>query len=757
MNGLISTLNRTGVMLEDLTDLSRSFAWYAGGCGDEVLDIGCAYGVATIAALEQGANVLAVDMEQHHLDILSERITEETKQCLSIKQGLLPDIDFEDERFGAIHASRVIHFLSPNDIQKTIKKMFRWLKPGGKLFLITDTPYVGYWQSKFLTYEERKAEGDLWPGYIKDVATVFDSKEVDGAPSLINPLDPDTLCREVMAAGFSVERAEFIKNPSMSGSVKPGKEHAGVIAVKPIRFIRSVKPDVKPSVKLSDINHTRRFTNQKIPGQISLPKEKNPKTIISFDNVSICYEVQGHASPALVFVHGLGCNRTYWDKQVEYFSASHQIVTIDLPGHGDSGLNRDQWTIKAFGKDVVSVIEYLGLNSIILIGHSMGGPVIVEAASYLEKQLIGSVGVDTFHNLLMKPMTQQEIESVCERIKNYGKDSLQYIVDPKLKEYIETCRESLAPEIRDEAFKDMVVYMQTMNTNFHYPFILINSSQWLPTNIHSAKKCNVEVRLMDKVGHFCMMEDSETFNTLLSNAISEFQSGKEAKKMINLQPTSTISMKNINNSTVQQTIHSLNPLIQQPPESVDNPKDIDANKSFDTNESLEDICSELQESLARELFMTSDEIDKKIDFVSLGLDSIYAVTWVRKINSQYGLSLKATELYSYPTFNDLATFILKENKKSGGVKPVSLSPIPQKSSIILEKPQEKTDRSFVQNSVITKKINTNSVIADRISPKKHLEASCDRREKVAIIGMSGRFPKANNLSEYWNNIIQKRD
>jgi amino acid adenylation domain-containing protein len=530
MTGLISTLNRTGVMLEDLTDLSRSFALYAGGCGDEVLDIGCAYGVATIAALEQGANVLAVDMEQHHLDILSERITEETKQCLSIKQGLLPDIDFEDERFGAIHASRVIHFLSPNDIQKTIKKMFRWLKPGGKLFLITDTPYVGYWQSKFLTYEERKAEGDLWPGYIKDVATVFDSKEVDGAPSLINPLDPDTLCREVMAAGFSVEKAEFIKNPSMSGSVKPGKEHAGVIAVKPIRFIRSVKPDVKPSVKLSDINHTRRFTNQKIPGQISLPKEKNPKTILSFDNVSICYEVQGHASPALVFVHGLGCNRTYWDKQVKYFSANHQVVTIDLPGHGDSGLNRDQWTIKAFGKDVVSVIEHLGLNSIILIGHSMGGPVIIEAASYLEKQLIGSIGVDTFHNLLMKPMTQQEVESVCERIKNYGKDSLQYILDPKLKEYIETCRESLTPEIRDEAFKDMVVYMQTMNTNFHYPFILINSSQWLPTNIHSAKKCNVEVRLMDKVGHFCMMEDSETFNTLLSNAISEFQSGKEAKK-----------------------------------------------------------------------------------------------------------------------------------------------------------------------------------------------------------------------------------
>ncbi len=487
MAGMISTLNRTGVMLEELVDLSKSFAEYAGACGEEVLDMGCAFGVATVAALERGAYVLAVDMEQRHLDILSERITEEARARISLRQGVLPDIDFEDGRFGAIHASRVIHFLSPRDIQKTIKKMYRWLKPGGKLFLITDTPYVGYWSSKFSDYETRKAAGDLWPGYIKDVRSVFDAKAVKDAPPLINPLDPDILHRECLSAGFHIEKADFFDNPAMSGSVKPGKAHAGVIAVKPRAL-------TKTRFHLSPIN-------------------TGIKTIPSSDNVSVCCQVYGNATPALVFVHGLGCNRTYWDRQVSHFSLKHSVVTIDLPGHGDSGTNRVKWTIEAFGKDVVSVIKDLDLKSVILIGHSLGGPVITEAASYMRKRVIGLVGVDTLHNLSPKQMTHREVESLCETISDYGKDCLQDMPDPKLREYIETCRASVASGIRDEAFREMVLYLQAMDTNFSAPLVLINSSQWLPTNMKAAQNCNAEVKFMDNVGHFCMMEDPKTFNS----------------------------------------------------------------------------------------------------------------------------------------------------------------------------------------------------------------------------------------------------
>ena len=234
--GMIPTLNRTGVVIETLTHCSKSFAEYAGQCEGEVLDIGCAYGVATVAALEQGARVLAVDMEQQHLDILKDRIRDEARPLLSLQRGVLPDINFEEERFAAIHASRVIHFLKPDDVQKTIQKMYQWLQPGGKLFLVADSPYLGYWKSKSSEYEARKAAGDSWPGYIDNVGNYFDVRDVDGAPSLINPLDPDILRRECEAVGFDVEEVGFVGSgiDSEIEESKAGMEHVEIIAIKPV-------------------------------------------------------------------------------------------------------------------------------------------------------------------------------------------------------------------------------------------------------------------------------------------------------------------------------------------------------------------------------------------------------------------------------------------------------------------------------------------------------------------------------------------
>jgi SAM-dependent methyltransferase len=148
---------------------------------------------------------------------------------------MLPDVDFEKHSFAAIHASRVIHFLSPEDVQKTIRKMADWLQPGGKLFLISDTPYTGYWKSKASEYEDRKAAGDLWPGYIDNVYREFSPQETMGGPPRINPLDPDTLRRECEYVGLEVEYAGFegvdsgLNTPE---SKQHNMEQAGVIAIK---------------------------------------------------------------------------------------------------------------------------------------------------------------------------------------------------------------------------------------------------------------------------------------------------------------------------------------------------------------------------------------------------------------------------------------------------------------------------------------------------------------------------------------------
>jgi pimeloyl-ACP methyl ester carboxylesterase len=125
-----------------------------------------------------------------------------------------------------------------------------------------------------------------------------------------------------------------------------------------------------------------------------------PKAKASFtrsvDNIPIAYEVRGKGSPALVFVHGWSCNRGYWNAQLPPFSENHTVVAIDLGGHGESGLGRQSWTIYSFGSDVAAVVRKLGLQSVVLIAHSMGGDVIVDAARQLPGRVAGLVMVDTY-------------------------------------------------------------------------------------------------------------------------------------------------------------------------------------------------------------------------------------------------------------------------------------------------------------------------------------------------------------------------
>jgi pimeloyl-ACP methyl ester carboxylesterase len=128
------------------------------------------------------------------------------------------------------------------------------------------------------------------------------------------------------------------------------------------------------------------------------------RVVASSDGVPIGYEVHGSGTPALVFVHGWSCDRSYWRGQVDAFAARHRVVTVDLAGHGASGAGRSAWTMPAFGEDVVAVVAELGLDDLVLddlvlVGHSMGGDVIVETALRLPGQVLGLVWVDTYATL----------------------------------------------------------------------------------------------------------------------------------------------------------------------------------------------------------------------------------------------------------------------------------------------------------------------------------------------------------------------
>lgn len=119
-------------------------------------------------------------------------------------------------------------------------------------------------------------------------------------------------------------------------------------------------------------------------------------TVKSFDGVPIACETHGAGSPAIVLVHGGMCNRTDWEKSVPILAAAHQVVTLDLAGHGESGTGRQEWTVPNWARDVQAVVEALDLKKVVLAGHSLGSAVVVEAARLMPERVAGVVAVDGF-------------------------------------------------------------------------------------------------------------------------------------------------------------------------------------------------------------------------------------------------------------------------------------------------------------------------------------------------------------------------
>lgn len=94
--------------------------------------------------------------------------------------------------------------------------------------------------------------------------------------------------------------------------------------------------------------------------------------IYHYHNTPIHYTLQGQGSP-LVLLHGFLESSTMWQAFLPQLTKTHQVLTIDLPGHGKSGNLPETHTMEAMAKIVFKLANHLGIISFKLVGHSMGG------------------------------------------------------------------------------------------------------------------------------------------------------------------------------------------------------------------------------------------------------------------------------------------------------------------------------------------------------------------------------------------------
>jgi len=91
------------------------------------------------------------------------------------------------------------------------------------------------------------------------------------------------------------------------------------------------------------------------------------------DGAQIGFDQAG-AGPPLVLIHGITESSHTWDPLIPALAQAHTVLTVDLPGHGESG-PAASYDIRALAEAVADVVEAAGLQSPVVVGHSLGAMV----------------------------------------------------------------------------------------------------------------------------------------------------------------------------------------------------------------------------------------------------------------------------------------------------------------------------------------------------------------------------------------------
>jgi pimeloyl-ACP methyl ester carboxylesterase len=212
-------------------------------------------------------------------------------------------------------------------------------------------------------------------------------------------------------------------------------------------------------------------------------------------------------------------------------------VTLDLGGHGASGRNRSDWSIDNYAADVAAVARQLPAPPLVLVGHSMGGPVALAAATRIGDRVLGIIGVDTFKSIGLPPPSRSRIEHELAPFRTDFIGTMHSFVPEHLfapganpvfvrKVTDDLSRGSPAVAVASLASLNEMDF-STVLPRIHVPIIAINSDLGEATDEARIARAAPTFHLITLrgTGHFVMMEAPERFNPVLREQIAALAAG----------------------------------------------------------------------------------------------------------------------------------------------------------------------------------------------------------------------------------------
>lgn len=216
--------------------------------GGKVLEIGAAFGAATLEAISNGATVFCNDIASENLAVVRARFLETCSDHSGAITGdsnklvLIPgELPYElvglpERSFDAILICRVLHFFSGKKIEESLALLSKLLTPGGKIYIVCETPYLKNWQRFLPEFNQRVDSGIEWPGEITNPAEYESNGWASSLPKFVHWITKNVLERSLSRSGLKIEHSTYINRqgqfPEDLLLPKYGKESVGAIGTR---------------------------------------------------------------------------------------------------------------------------------------------------------------------------------------------------------------------------------------------------------------------------------------------------------------------------------------------------------------------------------------------------------------------------------------------------------------------------------------------------------------------------------------------
>jgi pimeloyl-ACP methyl ester carboxylesterase len=239
------------------------------------------------------------------------------------------------------------------------------------------------------------------------------------------------------------------------------------------------------------------------------------------------YDIGGSKdSKALVFIHGWTCSADFWKENYNAFPG-YRVIALDLIGHGRSDKPKADYSMEYFAKSVESVLKAAKVKKAVLVGHSMGTPVVRQFYRLYPDQTLGIVIVDG----ALRPFAPKAVmEPFMTSLKsNYSlagprmvEGMLAPVKDEAEKKFIRDAMNAAPEYVAISAMEGMADEKLWGNDKIDVPVLaILADGNWKPDTQDFLRSLapSLEYHMWTGVSHFLMMEKPKEFNDTVKSYI----------------------------------------------------------------------------------------------------------------------------------------------------------------------------------------------------------------------------------------------